>query len=80
MLVSAPPFPNCESSFNHANFYGVGGVVINGCVIVLDNGESVGIMDVASLPLARQYLFNSSFPNCHVDIVASINCCHFVAV
>ena len=56
-----------------------GGVIINGRVIILENGNSVGIMDVASLSLARQYLFNSSFPNRHVDMVALINCRHFVA-
>ena len=56
-----------------------GGVIINGCVIILDNGDSVGlgIMDVASLSLARQYVSYSSFPNQHVDMVASINSGHF---
>ena len=50
----------------------MGGVVIDGHVIILDHSKSVGIMDVASLSLARQYLSNSGFPNHHVDIVASI--------
>ena len=57
-----------------------GGGIINGRVIILDNGESVGIMDVVSLSLARQYLSNSGFPNHHVDMVASINGRHFVAL
>ena len=63
-------------------FIEYGGVIINGCVIILDNGNSVGIMDVASLSLARQYLSNSGFPNCHIDMhmVASINSSHFVTL
>ena len=36
-------------------------------VIIFDNGNSIGIMDVASLSLTRQYLPNSSFLNHHVD-------------
>ena len=56
------------------------GVIINGRVIILDNSESVGIMDVASLSPAEQYLSNSGFPNRHIDIVASIIGCHFVAL
>ena len=48
-------------------------MISNGCVINLNNGDSVGIMDVASFSLARKYLSNSSFPNRHVDMVASIN-------
>ena len=66
-------------SFNHENFDWVCGIIINGRAIILDNGDSVGIMDVDSLSLARQYLSNSSFPNRHVDMVASINGRHFVA-
>ena len=45
-----------------------------------DNSDSVGIMDVASLSLARQYLANRSFPNRPVDMVASNNGLHFVAL
>ena len=37
------------------------------------HNDSVGIMDVASLSLARQYLSNNSFPSHHVDMEASIN-------
>ena len=44
------------------------GVIINGRVIILDNGESGGIMDVAFLSHIRQYLPNSSFPNVEVDV------------
>ena len=36
------------------------GVTINGRVIILHNDNSVGVMDVASLLLVRQYLPNSS--------------------
>ena len=54
------------------------GIIINGCVVILDHGDRVGIMDVAFLSLARQYLSNSSFPNHHVDMVASIKGRHFV--
>ena len=43
-------------------------------------GESVGIMDVPSLSVARQYLSNSSFPNRQVDMVASNNSLHYVAL
>ena len=53
------------------------GVIINGCVNVLDN---IGVVDVASILLASQYLSNNSFPNQHVDMVASINSRHFVVV
>ena len=55
------------------------GVIINGRVIILDNGDSGGIIGVASLSLARQYLSNSSFPNHHVNMVASINSHHFIS-
>ena len=54
-------------------FFEYDGVIINWRVDILNTGDSVGIVDVASLSLARQNLSNSSFPNCHVDIVASIN-------
>ena len=57
-------------------FIEYGGVIINGHVTILDNGDSVGIMDVASHSMARQYLPNSSFSNCHVDTVASSSCSH----
>ena len=57
-----------------------GGIIINGRVINLHNGDSVGIMDVASLSLARQYLSNSSFLNCHVNMVALVNSHHFIAL
>ena len=57
-----------------------GGVVINGRVIILDNSDSIGINDVASHSLARQHLSNSSFPNRHIVMVASINSHHFVAL
>ena len=57
------------------------GVIINGRVVILDNGNSVGIMDVASLSLAMQYLSDSNFLNCrHVDMVASIKGRHFLAI
>ena len=46
----------------------------------LANGDSVGTMDVASLSLARHYLSNSSFPNRHVDKVASSKSLHFVTL
>ena len=54
-----------------------GSVIVDGRVIILD---SIGIMDVASLSPARQYLSNNSFPNCRINIVASINSHHFVAL
>ena len=57
-----------------------GGVIINGRVIIVDNGNSIGIMDVASHSLARQHLSNSSFPNRHIDMVASISGRHYVAL
>ena len=50
-----------------------GGVIINGRVVTLNNGHSKEMLEVASLSLARNYLSNSSFPNRHVDRVASIN-------
>ena len=56
------------------------GVIINGRVITLNNSKSVGILDVASLSLARQYLSNSGISNRHVDMVTSINGCHFVTL
>ena len=37
-------------------------VVDNRCAIILDNSDSVGIMDVASLSLAREYFFQQQFP------------------
>ena len=40
------------------------GVTINGRVISLDNGESVSIMTVASLSLARKYLSNRGISHC----------------
>ena len=57
-----------------------GGVVINGHAIILDNSDSLGIMDVVSHSLARQHLSNSSIPKCHVDMVALINGRHLVAL
>ena len=57
-----------------------GGVIISECVIILHNSHNVGIMDVASLSSARQYLPNSSFLNRHINMVASINGHHFVAL
>ena len=51
-----------------------------GCVIILDNGDNIENMDVASLSLARQHLSNGGFPNSHVDMVPSINGHHFVAL
>ena len=60
-------------------FIEYGGVIINGRAIFLDNDlndDSEGIMDVASLSLAKQYLSKNSFPNRHVDMVASINSHH----
>ena len=47
--------------------------MINGRVTIIDNGDNLGITDVASLSLARKYLSNSSFLNRHVHMVASIN-------
>ena len=49
--------------------------VINGHVIILENGDSIGIMDVAFLSLTRQYMYllNSSFLDRHVDTIGSIN-------
>ena len=73
-------FGEIRESFNHANFQEYGGVIVNVRVIILDNGESVRIMDDASLSLARQYLSNSGFPSRHVDIVASMNGRHFIAL
>ena len=55
------------------------GIFINGCVITLNNDYNGGIVGVASLLLARQYLSNSCFPNRHVDMVASIKGRHFVS-
>ena len=56
------------------------GIIIIGHVIIPDNGKTIGMMDVASLLLARQYLSNSGIPNHHVDMVASISGRHFVAL
>ena len=66
-----------------------GGIIINRRVINwhvsdnkthLDNGDSIQIADVASLSVARQYFSDSSFPNLHVDMVASNNGLHFVTL
>ena len=46
-------------------------------VLIVDNGNSIRIMNVATFPLARQNLSNSSFPNDPVDMVATydrLNC------
>ena len=49
-------------------------------VIILDKGDSIlEIKDVASLSVARQHLSNRSFPNSHVDMVASINGRQFIS-
>ena len=37
--------------------WSTGGVIVNCRVILLDNSESVRVMDVASLSLARQFIF-----------------------
>ena len=71
-------FGTPQEIFNHKNFIEYGGVIINGRVISA-NGDSVGIMDVTSLSLARQHLSNSNFSNRHIDMVASINNCLFIA-
>ena len=55
-----------------------GGIIVNGCVLLFSTlaACSIGIMDLASLSLARQLLSNSST---HVDMLASIKGHHFVA-
>ena len=51
-------------------FIECGGIIINGCVIILDNRDhGCWIKDVGSLLLARQYLSKSSFPDRHLDMV-----------
>ena len=49
------------------------------CVVTLDNGDNIGILDVASFSLARKYSSNSNFPNLHIDTAASINGRHLVS-
>ena len=57
-LLQVKTFMNFAKVFTAKIFIEYGGVIIDGLVIILNNGDSVGIMDVASQdPLACKAVF-----------------------